>query len=193
MSIDQLSVAGQTYAGLTAQSSYQKERLSIDLRLLQDTVNGLNVKGTLPIYIGWGAGRSINVTGDSNLRIQSEGLSPTFVSAFNKDIENLQGKLSMDIVLRGPLEALAPNGTIQFQNGGVRIRPVGLFLSDIGVQVNVTPGSVQISRLAVRSGGGQLTGTGRLAIKGTSVTNIAANFKAQDFQVVNTREHKANT
>ncbi|TMA63197.1 MAG: hypothetical protein E6J73_09485 [Deltaproteobacteria bacterium] len=193
MSIDQLSVAGQTYAGLTAQSSYQKERLSIDLRLLQDTVNGLNVKGTLPIYIGWGAGRSINVTGYSNLRIQSEGLSPTCVSAFNKDIENLQGKLSMDIVLRGPLEALAPNGTIQFQNGGVRIRPVGLSLSDIGVQVNVTPGSVQISRLAVRSGGGQLTGTGRLAIKGTSVTNIAANFKAQDFQVVNTREYKANT
>lgn len=192
MSIDKLTVAGQTYAGLTAQSSYQKERLSLDLRLLQDKVHALNVKGTLPVYLGWGGGRSIVMTGDSNLRIQSDGLSPTFLAAFSKEIDNVQGNLSMDVVLRGPLQALAPNGTIQFQNGGVRVRPIGLSLSEIGLQANLTPGAVQISRLAARSGGGQLSGTGRMAIKGSSITDIGASFKAQDFQVINTREYKAN-
>jgi autotransporter translocation and assembly factor TamB len=192
MSIEGLSVAGQRYAGLTAQSSYQKEHLSIDLRLLQDKIHGLNVKGTLPVYLGWGGDRSIAVTGDSNLRIQSDGLSPTFVSAFTKEIDNVQGTLSMDVVLRGPLQALAPNGTIQFQNGALRVRPVGLSLSELDLQANLTPGAIQIRRLAARSGSGQLSGTGRLAIKGSSITAIAANLKTQDFQVMNTREYKAN-
>ena len=192
LSIDKLTVAGQTYADLRAQSSYQKERLSIDLRLLQDKTHGLNVNGTLPIYIGWGGNRSIAVTGDSNLRIQSDGLSPTFLSAFSKEIDNVQGNLSMNVVLRGPLQALEPNGTVQFQNGGVRIRSVGLALSEINLQANVAPGSIQISQLVARSGGGQLNGTGRLAIKGSTISNIAANLKAQDFQVINTREYKAN-
>jgi translocation and assembly module TamB len=192
MNVDKLSVAGQAYTGLTAQSSYQNERLNIDLRLLQDSVHGLNVKGTLPVYVGWGGGRSIAVTGDSNLRIQSDGLSPTFVSAFTKEIDNVQGILSMDVVLRGPLQALAPNGTIQFQNGALRVRPVGLSLSELDLQANLTPGAIQISRLAARSGSGQLSGTGRLAIKGSSITAIAANVKTQDFQVMNTREYKAN-
>ena len=139
MNVDKLSVAGQTYAGLTARSSYQNERLNVELRLLQDNVHRLNVNGMLPVYLGWGGDRSIAVTGDTNLRIQSDGLSPTFVGAFSKEIDNLKGNLSMDIVLRGPLQALAPNGTIQFQNGGVRVRPLGLSLSDIGLQANLTP------------------------------------------------------
>jgi translocation and assembly module TamB len=192
MSVDKLSVAGQTYAGLTAQSAYQKDRLSVDLRLLQDKSHVLNVKGTLPVYLGWGRGRSMAVTGDSNLRIQSNGLSPTFLSAFSKEIDNLQGTLSMDVVLSGPLQALTPNGTIQFQNGGARIRRAGLTLSDMGLQANLTPGSIQITRLTARSSNGRLTGTGRLTVKGSSITAIGANLKAQDFQVINTREYKAN-
>ena len=192
MNIDKLSVAGQTYAGLTARSSYQNERLNVELRLLQDNVHGLNVNGMLPVYLGWGGDRSIAVTGDTNLRIQSDGLSPTFVGTFSKEIDNLKGNLSMDIVLRGPLQALAPNGTIQFQNGGVRVRALGLSLSDIGLQANLTPGAIQISRLAVRSGGGHLSGTGRLAIKDSSITDIAANLKTQDFQVINTQGYNAN-
>ena len=192
MNVDKLSVAGQTFAGLTARSSYQNERLNVELRLLQDNVHGLNVNGMLPVYLGWGGDRSIAVTGDTNLRIQSDGLSPTFVGTFSKEIDNLKGNLSMDIVLRGPLQALAPNGTIQFQNGGVRVRALGLSLSDIGLQANLTPGAIQISRLAVRSGSGQLSGTGRLAIKDSSITDIAANLKTQDFQVINTRGYNAN-
>ena len=114
------------------------------------------------------------------------------MSAFSKEIDNLQGSLSMDVVLRGPLQALAPNGTIQFQNGAVRVRPVGLSLSEIALQADLTPGAIQISRLTARSGGGQLNGTGRLTVKGSSITNIAANLKTQDFQVINTQEYKAN-
>ncbi len=192
MNVDKLSVAGQTYAGLTARSSYQNERLNVELRLLQDNVHRLNVNGMLPVYLGWGGDRSIAVTGDTNLRIQSDALSPTFAGAFSKEIDNLKGNLSMDIVLRGPLQALAPNGTIQFQNGGVRVRPLGLSLSDIGLQANLTPGAIQISHFTVRSGSGQLSGTGRLAIKDSSITDIAANLKTQDFQVMNTQGYNAN-
>ena len=192
MKVEKLAAAGQTLSGLTAQGSYQDERLNIDLRLLQDQSHSLNVRGMLPVYLGWGEGRSVGVTGDTNLRIQSDGLSPTFLSAFTKEIEDLQGSLTMDVLLRGPLENLAPNGTIQFQDGGVKVRPLGLSLTDIGRQANLTPGAIQINRLGARSGGGQLNGSGRVAIKGTDVSNLGLTLKAQDFQVIGTREYKAN-
>ncbi|HEU4341330.1 MAG TPA: translocation/assembly module TamB domain-containing protein [Candidatus Binatia bacterium] len=192
MKLDKPAVAGQTYAGLTAQGSYQNERLQMDLRLLQDQSHGLNVKGILPVYLGWGEGRSIGVTGDTNLRIQSDGLSPSFLSALSKDIVNLQGSLTMDIVLRGPLKNLAPSGTLQFQNGGVKVRPLGISVTDIGVQANLTPGAIQINRLGARSGEGQLNGSGRVAIKGTDISSLGLTLKAQDFQVMATREYKAN-
>jgi autotransporter translocation and assembly factor TamB len=192
MKVEPLAVAGQTYSGLNAQGAYQNERLNLDVRLLQDQSHGLNVKGILPVYVGWGEGRSVGVTGDTNLRIQSDGLSPRFLSAFSKDLENLQGNLTMDILLRGPLQNLAPNGSIQFQNGAVKVRPLALSLTDIGLQVNLTPGAIQIIRLGARSGEGQLNGSGRMAIKGTNISNLGLTLKAQDFQVIATREYKAN-
>ena len=192
MKVDQLAVAGQTYADLTAQGNYQNERLNMDVRLLQDQSHGLNVKGVLPVYVGWGEGRPVEVTGDTNLRIQSDGLSPRFLSAFSKDIENLQGTLTMDVVLRGPLQSLAPSGSIQFQNGGVKVRPLGVSLSEVALQAALTPGAIQINRLAARSGEGELNGSGRVALKGTNVGNLGLTLKAQEFQVIATREYKAN-
>lgn len=192
INVDQLTVAGQPYLGLNGLVSYRGEQLNIDLRLLQDKAHELTVRGVAPVHIGWGDGRSIAFTGPANLRIRSDGLNPTFLTVFSKDIENVQGSLSMDILLRGTPNAPAPSGTIQFQNGGVRIRQLGIALSEINFQANLTPGVIQINQFVARSGAGQLTGNGRLAIKGTSITDLGVNFKAQEFQVINTREYKAD-
>ena len=188
---ESLTVAGQQYAGLTGQASYQKERLSVDFRLMQDKSHDLTAKGVLPVYLGWGGSKSPAVTGDADLRIHSDGLSPSFLAVLTKDVDSLQGTLSMDILLRGPINALAPRGTIQFQNGGARVVPLGLALKEIGLQANVTPGTIELTRFAARSGEGQLSGTGRLGLKQYSVTGMGFTLNAEQFQVINTREYKA--
>jgi translocation and assembly module TamB len=95
-------------------------------------------------------------------------------------------------LLRGTPTAPAPNGSIQFQNGAARVRSLVLVLSAVELRANITPGTVQIVQLSARSADGQLTGSGRLGYKGTNVTGLGVNLKAQNFQVINTREYKAD-
>jgi autotransporter translocation and assembly factor TamB len=192
LTVDQLAIAGVPYAGLTGRGTYTDGRANVDLKLLQDKTHDLTVTGFVPIYIGWGGGRSMGFTGDSNLRIRSDGLSPAFISAFTKDVDNVQGNLTMDILLRGTFAAPSPNGSIQFLNGGARIRSLGLVLTAVDVRANVTPAAVQIVSLSAHSTNGQLTGSGRLGYKGTNITGLGVNLKAQDFTVINTREYKAD-
>jgi autotransporter translocation and assembly factor TamB len=191
LNAESLTVAGQPYAALTGQAKYQTERLSMDLRLAQDQNHDLTAKGVLPVYLGWGDNRSPAVKGDADLRIYSEGLNPTFLSLLTKDVDSLQGSLKLDVQLRGPFNALTPRGTIQFQNGGARVVPLNLALKEIDLHANVTPGTIELTRLNARSGDGQLTGTGRLGLKQYSITAIGMTLNADQFQVINTREYKA--
>ena len=191
MSVAKFSLAGQPYAGLAGRGSYQGERLNVDLRLRQDDTHSLTVNGTLPVYLGWGGPRAPAVLGETNLWIHSDGLSPAFLNVLSKDIDNLQGSLTVDIRLRGPLQSLTPTGTIQLQGGAARVRPLALTLTDIALQANVAPGAIQISRLIARSGAGKLDGNGQLAFKGLDIAGIALALSAADFQIINTREYKA--
>jgi translocation and assembly module TamB len=191
MSIEKLRVAGQPYAGLTAKGSYQQEQATIDLKLLQDKSHQLSVTGTLPVYLGWGGPRSPAVLGETNLRIHSEGLSPAVLSLATKDVENVKGTLSIDIRVRGPLDALAPNGTIEFHDGAAGIRPLGLSLTDVEIQAALTPSVIRITSIHGRSGKGFLTGSGTFGYKGFTIGNIGLTVNGAQVQVIDTREYKA--
>ncbi|HWP56815.1 MAG TPA: translocation/assembly module TamB domain-containing protein [Candidatus Acidoferrales bacterium] len=189
--IESLRVAGQRYAGLAGQASYQKERLSVDVRLMQDKTHELTARGILPVYLGWGGSKTPATTGEADLRIYSAGLSPAFLAAFTKDVDSLQGILSVDVRIRGPLNALAPSGAVQFQDGAARVMPLGLSLREIGLRARITPSAIEIVELRARSGEGRITGTGRLGVKQYAVTGIGLSLNAEQFSVINTREYKA--
>ncbi|HZD41359.1 MAG TPA: translocation/assembly module TamB domain-containing protein, partial [Terriglobales bacterium] len=191
MNVDRLRVAGQPYAGLTAKGSYRQEQATVDLKLLQDKSHQLSVTGSLPVYLGWGGTRSPAVLGETNLRIYSEGLSPAVLSLATKDIENIKGSLSVDIRLRGPLDALAPNGTLEFHDGAAGIRPIGLSLTDVEVQAALTPSVIRVTRIRGRSGKGFFTGSGTIGYKGFTIGNFGLTVNADQVQVIDTREYKA--
>jgi len=191
MSVEQLTLAGQPYYGLTVKAFYQKERAAIDLELQQDNIHRLNITGIIPVYIGWDRGRSPTFLGESSFRIHSEGLSPAFLNLATKDLDKLKGSLSVDINLRGPVDALAANGTIQFREGAVVVRPLGLSLTGIDLQARLTPVDIKITHAAIASGEGQLTGSGRLAYSDFTLGAISLALKLDELQVINTREYKA--
>ncbi len=191
MNVDDLSLAGQAYAGLTAEASYAKERVNLNLRLFQDQSHHLDINGTLPVYFGWGGNRSPALLGDTDLRIHSQSLSTAFLNVIRKDMGNLKGNLSVDINLRGPVRALTANGTMRFREGAVSLRPLGLSLTEIDLQTRLTPNAVHITRAVVRSGDGRLSGSGEVAYNGFSLGAIRLAMQANGAQVINTREYKA--
>ena len=191
LAVDSLTVAGQSYAGLTANAAYGQERLNVDLLLRQDVSHSLNAKGGLPLYIGWGGEKSPAVSGEASLRIYSAGLSPAFLAVLSKEIQDIQGNLSMDIQLRGPAQALLPTGKIQLRGGQAKVKPLGLSLSDVELLVAVAQNALDITQLRVRSGEGQLTGGGKIGLKEYSITGLDLTFNANEFSVINTRQYKA--
>jgi translocation and assembly module TamB len=191
MSVDRLTIAGQPYAGLAGRAFYQNERLAVDFTLRQDASHFLTAKGGLPIYLGWGGEKSIGALGEADLRIHSDGLSPAFLAVASKDVENIQGKLILDVRLRGPAQALQPTGTVELQQAQARVKQLGISVTGVDIQARVSAAAIQVTRILANSGEGRLTGTGKIALKNYSVGTIDFTLNAEDFRFVNTPEYTA--
>jgi autotransporter translocation and assembly factor TamB len=188
---DGLKIAGQPYAGLAGKGNYRQERLNVDLVLQQDASHALSAKGGVPIYLGWEGEKSRSLLGEADLRIHSESLSPAFLGLLSKDVQDIKGHLSVDILLRGRFDALAPKGKIELQGGQARVKNLGLSLTDMDLQVGVAPEALHVTRLTARSGEGGLTGSGKLGLRNYSITTLGLTLDADQFRVIHTRQYKA--
>ena len=186
-----LRVAGQTYAGLSAQSNYQNERLNLTLLLRQDEAHTLSVEGGIPLALRGTDAAPAPVLGEANLRIRSEGLSLAFLSLLHKQIQEVQGTASMDVNLHGPLAALVPSGSVRLQHGLVRVKALGQAFSDIDVEMQLAQNAVRLTQLTIRGGGGQLTGSGIVTLRHYTVTEVDLTFTADRFRLIDTREYRA--
>lgn len=189
--VERLTVGGQPYAGLEATTAYAGRRARLQLQLRQDATHALNATGEMPIDINWSGNRAANVPGEADVRLYSNGLSIAFLGAFSKDIEKLQGNVSMDIRLRGPMKALVPSGQLQLERAQARIPALGVTVSDVDLQTTLAAGKASITRLSARSGQGRLAGSGQLGITEYKLKSVNVTLQAEDFSVMNTREYKA--
>lgn len=183
-----LMIAGQPYAGLTAVGLYQHQSLRVQLTFRQDATHVLTVEGSVPLSLGW-ADRPQLVLGEADLRVRSAGLSLTFLNLFSPVIREVQGTLSLDVRLRGRLDAPVPTGEIKIQQGRMRLVPFGTVLQQIDLQLGLTPDAIQIARFGVTAGTGQLTGSGKLTIQGYTVTALDLTLNTDRFRVLNTPEY----
>lgn len=183
-----VTVAGQTYAGLSAQGSYQGERLAVNALLRQDEAHSLRMEGGLPITLKPGENPLL---GDANVHIHSDGLSLAFLELLSRDITEVRGAVTMDVALNGPVQMLAPSGQIRLQQGHVHIKQLGQTFSDVNMDVQLEQQRIRLSQLSIRSGEGQLTGNGVIALNQYQIGDIDLTFAVQRFRVINTREYRA--
>ncbi|MGH7826760.1 MAG: translocation/assembly module TamB domain-containing protein [Candidatus Binatia bacterium] len=191
LKVEPLTIAGQRYAGLAGEAFYKDERLTVDMILRQDASHFLTAKGGIPVYLGWGGEKSVAVLGEADLRVRSDGLRPAFLGLVSNEIENVQGNLVLDIHLRGPANALRPTGTVELQQAQGRVKQLGLVVRGVDVQARIVPDAIQITRISARSGGGRLTGGGKISLKNYSFAAINLTLNADDFRFVNTPEYVA--
>ncbi|MGH8007261.1 MAG: translocation/assembly module TamB domain-containing protein, partial [Candidatus Binatia bacterium] len=191
LNTDGLAVSGQTYADLTARGTYRQDRFDLNLLLRQDATHTLTVEGGVPVSLGWAGEGAPTTLGEANLRARSEGLNLAVLGLLSKEVRDVQGTLSMDVRVRGPVDALAPSGQIRVSQGQAQVIPLGLRLTDLDLQVGLTPDAVQITQLSARAGDGRLTGSGKLALQQYTITTLALTLNADRFRVIKTREYEA--
>ncbi|HKA52507.1 MAG TPA: translocation/assembly module TamB domain-containing protein [Candidatus Binatia bacterium] len=186
-----LTVAGQSYAGLTAQGSYRQEYLDLNVLLRQDESHTLSVEGGLPIALRGAGNTPLPVPGEANLRIRSAGLSLAFVNLLSKQVQDVQGTVSMDVRLRGAVGALVPSGPVQIRQGQVHIKSLGQTFTDITAEVQLAQDAARLTQFAVRAGDGGFTGSGLVALQRYTVANLDLTFAADRFRVFNSPRYRA--
>jgi translocation and assembly module TamB len=186
---DALIIAKQPYAGLAVQATYGQERLDLALLLQQDAAHSLTIEGGMPLYLEWAGLRPPALLGEANLRARSEGLSLAFLNLLSKEIREVQGTLSMDVRVHGPLHALVPSGEVQLRQGQVRVIPLGVVFRDMQLQLQLAADVLHITQFTARAGAGQLNGSGTLSLEQYAITAIALTLNADRFRVMNTRQH----
>lgn len=188
---DALTIANQPYAGLAVQATYGQERLDLTLRLQQDAAHSLTIEGGMPLYLGWAGPRSPTLLGEANLRARSAGLSLAFLNLLSEELREVQGTLSMNVHIRGPLHALVPSGEVQLHQGQVRVIPLGVIFRDMQLQLQLAADALHLRQFSARAGAGRLSGSGTLSLEQYAITAIALTLNADRFRVVNTRQYVA--
>jgi autotransporter translocation and assembly factor TamB len=186
-----ITIAGQTYAGLAVQSAYRQQQLQVNALFRQDTNHTLTAEGSIPLSLAWAGEPAPPVLGEADLRVHSAGLSLAFLNLLSPNVQDVKGAVSVDVRVRGPVNAPAPSGNIQLQQGQAHVKALGLTFQDIGVQAQLAPGAVQISQLMVRADDGRLTGSGRVSLQQYTVTAFDLTLSAERFRVIRTPQYTA--
>jgi translocation and assembly module TamB len=184
-------VSGQSYGVLEGSASYAGKRAAVALELRQDALHSLSARGEVPLALAWEGGRLVASPGELDLRLRSQGLSIALLAPLVPQVEKLQGTLSLEIALRGPLRSPAPRGWFELEGARGRIRPLGLSLTGVRASGRVAPGKAHLDRIAARSGPGELTGSGELELDGFGIGRLRLALEARDFGVIDTREYQA--
>lgn len=188
LSTGPVTVAGQTYAGSSLQSTYRGERLELNLLVRQDDRHSLRVDGGLPLVLKPGASP---VLGEVSFLVHSDGLSLAFLELFSREVKEVRGTVSMDVSVTGPVHALSPSGPIRLQQGNVYIKKLEQAFSDINVALQLEAQRLTLSEFSIRGGDGEFTGNGFIALKQYQLEDLDLTFDAKRFRVISTREYHA--
>jgi autotransporter translocation and assembly factor TamB len=191
MSVVNLAVAGQRYAGVNATAAYNAQRLKLDAQLKQDDAHTLTANGVVPVDLAWGEKKTAKVTGDAEVRLYSQGISIAFLGLATRQVEKLDGLVAVDVRLRGPADSLVPSGTIELTGARARIPSLNVNVNDVDLRTTLAPGTITVTRIYAKSGDGVIAGAGRVGLAQYKVGAVELVLDAENFQVINTREYKA--
>jgi autotransporter translocation and assembly factor TamB len=189
--LTEATLAGQAYAGATADLGYQDKRATLRLAVRQDAAHALNANGTLPLNLSWSNGFRADFADGLDLRIQSAGLSVAFLNAFSgKSLENIAGEVSLDASARGAVKQPELRGTFQLRDGRVKVVPLGVDINGITVTGGLDSRSVNVRELTAKAKDGEIKGSGSLALKDFDANGFKLALTAQRWPAIETQRYQ---
>lgn len=187
-----LQIDDARYGELAVRASYAGRRLDVDADLQRPEAGVLELTGSVPVDLAWDGPRADLRGTPLSLRLHAERLDLRFVPALAPTVvRELDGRLSADLRLEGPRDALAPSGTVDLRATRLLLAATGVPWEDVVARLRADAGGVTVERLSVRGGEGRMTGDGRVALRGGLPDAVALRVALEDFLAVQVPAYEA--
>jgi translocation and assembly module TamB len=165
-----------------------------DAEVYQDATNQLIANATIPMQLGWDRKFVAYASGGINGRVHSSGINLAFLNSINpKTIQGLDGNISLDIALTGPIKRPQATGGIWLWDGKAKIVPAGVTLDALSMTVLISPQAIFVQDLNARSKDGTIDAWGRVVLDSYRPTAIDVSLKMDKWPAINTPEYVAYT
>jgi autotransporter translocation and assembly factor TamB len=194
MQIKPLAARGYTLTEVDANAKYTSGQMVADAEIYQDAAHQLIANATIPMQLGWDRRFIAYASGGINGRVHSNGISLAFLNSLGpRTVRGLDGNISMDIALTGPIKRPQASGGIWLWGGKAKVVPAGITIDALNMTVLISPQAIFVQDLNARSKDGSIDAWGRVALDGYRPGAVDVSLKMDKWPAINTPEYVAYT
>jgi autotransporter translocation and assembly factor TamB len=178
MTVHDGRVADVTFSRVTADIGLRERRVAVTAEIDESPGNRLLVTGEVPTAAN---------AGPLDLNVQASDLSLALVQAFTPAVDEVAGRLAMDLRVAGALAAPEVTGTLTLAGGHAHVVPTGVTYSDADASVRFDGRRALIDRLALADDDGHtmtVTGGGDLFRADTGGRAFNLRVQSEAFHVL---------
>jgi len=185
------SIAGQTYAGASADLNYKDKLASLRVSVQQDATHALTGAGTLPLNLSWHDGWRADLGDNMEFRVRSAGISLAFLNAFTgESVENIGGEVGLDVLARGSIKQPKIQGVFQLRDGKVKIVPLGVDITAITAAGSLDSRNLIVREVYARAEDGEIRGSGSLPLREFDIGAVKLSLSAKRWPAIRTERYQ---
>jgi translocation and assembly module TamB len=166
--------------------SYANQTLTTNLDAMREGGPVIaNANGTVPINLALAGVTGSRIPRDRTIAatVTSDSLPLELVPQFTDLVANLTGRAYANFTIGGTINNPIVNGRLALWNGGVKVVPLGITLSDVATNIRLQRDTVVIDSLVARSNG-PIRLHGGVGIKSLSAPSFDLALTARDARVI---------
>ncbi|HAC15398.1 MAG TPA: hypothetical protein DCE78_05565 [Bacteroidetes bacterium] len=168
-----------------------QNNLALTSRIISSGQEVASMSGTAPFNFDWRTFNPIELDEEAevDLTVKTNSFNLTAVNQFldQSKFRNLQGILSMDMKINGPIMSPKPTGSLLLSSGNLTVIENNITLRNIESRVHFENDLVQLQNFSFRSEG-EFKASGQLKMSGYSPGDVDIKFTARNLKLYDTRE-----
>jgi len=195
--LDNAMLSGVPVDSVTAGLDYDHEesQLDLDASVLSLHQKAAQIDAHIPLFINMKTFR-IDLPGKKDsigVNIKTHDFNLAALNDFldRRTMRNVSGKLNGTVHVKGAVDDLKTDGQLVLHNGAFRLVPAGIRVDNMQSTINFKPNKLEIANFSARSGKGDMSASGIVAIKELVPGDMDVDIKASNFRVANTSNYNA--
>lgn len=184
--LTKFSYAGQATPELHGVVEYSNETFRTNTEANREGQGAIvRARGTVPVNLALSGLTGSRVPHDRtiDIRVNADSLPLDLVPQVSTTVSDLKGKALANFTVAGTINNPIVDGRVALQDGGMKVIPLGVTLTNVATNIRLLRDTVVIDSLVARSGG-TIRASGGVGIKTLAQPSFALNLVARNAQVI---------